>query len=225
MLKFLNFKNIFILLVSCLLLITGLIYFSNKHVIKISKNKNTDKIDEIEPKNVGLLLGTGKFLANGNTNPYYYYRIEAAIELFNAGKIKHIIISGDNSRADYDEPELMRQDLIKNGIPDSCLSLDYAGFRTLDSIIRCKEIYNQEDFIIISQKFHNERALFIAEKKHLKAIAYNAKSPEMAHRRYNRFREYLARVNAVLDIYIFNTSPKFLGEKVNLGFKVEPKIN
>lgn len=219
--KFLKIKNIIILFFSAVLIVLGLIYFSNQHVIKISEGKNTDIIDEVIPKNVGLLLGTGKYLKNGNQNPYYLYRIEAAVKLYKAGKIKHIIISGDNSRDDYDEPELMRQDLIAAGIPDSCLSLDYAGFRTLDSIIRCKEIYDQEEFVIISQKFHNERALFIAEKKNLKATAFNAKSPDMSYNKYNKFREYLARVNAVLDVYILKTSPKFLGEKVNLGFKVE----
>jgi len=130
---------------------------------------------EIPKKEVGLLLGTSKMARGGKINLFYKYRIEAAVRLFESNKIKYILISGDNSHTSYNEPKLMKEDLIKRGIPASRIFLDYAGFRTLDSVIRSKEIFGQRELIIISQKFHNERAIYIAKKNGIDAYGYNAK--------------------------------------------------
>ena len=108
---------------------------------------------------MGLLLGTGKFLKNGCKNLYFFNRIDATEQLYKSGKIQYILISGDNSTKNYSEPEDMQAELIKRGIPADKIVLDFAGFRTLDSVVRAKEIFGQNSFIIISQKFHNERAM------------------------------------------------------------------
>ena len=161
------------------------------------------------------MLGTGKFLNNGYENPYYTYRIRAANELLKSGKIKYLIISGDNSQKNYNEPEMMKQDLIKLGIDSTKLYLDFAGFRTFDSIIRAKEIFGQDSITIISQAWHNERAIFIAEKEGIAAIGFNAKDVNKRAGLKTQIREKLARVKVYFD-YLLNAKPKFLGEKVEI---------
>lgn len=105
---------------------------------------------------------------------YFTFRMQAAYELFITKKVKYLLLSGDNHIKGYDEPSDMREALIKLGVPDSCIVLDYAGFRTLDSVVRCDEVFGEDSITIVSQEFHNQRALFIANKNNINAIAYNA---------------------------------------------------
>ena len=167
-----------------------------------------DSVNAIPKNKVGLLLGTGKYAASGNINLFYKYRIDAVVKLYKAGKIEYILVSGDNSRKDYDEPTDFKKDLIAKGIPEDRIFLDYAGFRTLDSVVRAKEIFGQTSITIISQKFHNQRAIYIAKQYSINAVGFNAKDVYNSH-----FREYLARSKASLDL-VFNVQPKFLGEKI-----------
>ncbi|MFP4845442.1 vancomycin high temperature exclusion protein [Winogradskyella sp. PE311] len=161
------------------------------------------------PKNkVGVLLGTGKYTANGTINLFYKNRIDAAVKLYEANKIEYILVSGDNSRKDYDEPSDFKNDLIAKGIPKEKIILDFAGFRTLDSVVRAKAIFGQTSVTFISQKFHNHRAIYIANHYKIKAIGFNAKDVYNSH-----FREYLARSKASLDL-AFNVKPKFLGDPI-----------
>lgn len=170
------------------------------------------------PKNrVGLLLGTIKVLPNGNVNRYYQYRIDAAVELFQQGKVEFILISGDNSREDYDEPTTMKEDLVKRGVPEARIFLDYAGFRTLDSVVRSKEVFGQRSITVISQKFHNERAIFLAHHYGINAIGFNAKSVSRAYGLKVMIREKLARCKMILDL-IFGKKPKFLGESIEIDY-------
>lgn len=170
-------------------------------------------LDSLPSKKVGLLLGTSPYLGN----LYFKYRIEAAATLFHTGKIKHLIVSGDNHTEGYDEATAMKKALINAGVPDSCITLDYAGFRTLDSIIRCKEVFGQDEFVVISQEFHNERALFIAGAYGIKAVGFNARSVDASYGFKTEAREYLARVKCILDIYLLHTRPHFLGDKIHLN--------
>ena len=152
---------------------------------------------------------------SGRQNLYYSHRISAAVALFRAGKIKYILISGDNSTKSYDEPTLMKEDLVKRGVPSNKIFLDYAGFRTLDSIIRAKEIFGLSSFTIISQQFHNERAMFIADFKNLKTIGFNAKDVPMRYGFRVLLREKLARTKMALDL-LFGKNPKFLGPSISI---------
>lgn len=172
-------------------------------------------VKSIPENKVGLLLGTSK-TSRGGVNLFFKYRIEAAASLFKEGKIKHIIVSGDNHIANYNEPEEMKSELMKLGVPDSCITLDYAGFRTLDSVVRCEKVFGQTEFTIISQQFHNERALFIANKSGLNCVAFNAKDVPNKYSVKTSIREYFARAKCVLDIYLLHTQPKFLGEKITI---------
>lgn len=174
-----------------------------------------DTVEAIPKNKVGLLLGTVKHLSNGNTNLYYTYRINATVALYKAGKIEFVLVSGDNGRKTYDEPTTFKEDLIARGIPENKIFLDYAGFRTLDSVIRAKRIFGQDAITIISQEFHNERAIYLAKHNDLNAIAYNAKDVSGRYGLKVQLREYLARSKASIDV-LFNVEPKFLGEKIEI---------
>ena len=196
-----------------LLLLVLLLNYKVKHDVKESMY---DNITETPSKKVGLLLGTAKYVKGGWINLYYTHRITAAVELYKAGKIEYILISGDNGRESYDEPTLMKEDLMAAGIPESAIYLDYAGFRTLDSLVRCKIIFGELDILVISQQFHNERAVYIARAKGIQAIGYNAQDVNAKYGFKTRIREYLARTKMFLDLW-FGKEPKFLGEEIQIG--------
>ncbi len=178
------------------------------------------KVSEVPHKKAALLLGTAKYVAKGKKNYFYVYRIRAAVALWKAGKVKAIVVSGDNATKRYNETARMHQDLVKAGIPKKYISSDYAGFRTLDSVVRAEAVFDVEDYIIVSQKFHLERALFIAKAKGQKVIGFAAKDiagTKAANKMM--FREFLARGKAFLDIYILGTEPKFYGKKEKVNYK------
>jgi SanA protein len=189
------------------------VFFCNYIIDKTAKGKLYTDTGAIPYNKVGLLLGTSKKLGNGYANLYYTYRIDAAVRLLKEGKIKYLVISGDNSRKEYSEPEDMRADLIAAGIDSSVIFLDYAGFRTFDSIVRLKKIFSQDSVTIISQQFHNERALYMARKEGINAVAFNATDVSARYGFRVQLREKLARVKVFMD-YWFGIKPKFLGEKV-----------
>ncbi|PHS34384.1 MAG: vancomycin resistance protein [Sulfurovum sp.] len=174
----------------------------------------------VPQKNAALLLGTAKYARGGGQNYFYTYRIRAAVALWKAGKVKAIVVSGDNGTKYYDETTTMYEDLVKAGVPARYITKDYAGFRTLDSVLRAEAIFDLKDYIIISQKFHLERALFIAKAKGQKAIGFVAKDiPGTAAAYRMKVREYLARAKAFLDVYILHTEPKFYGKKEKVRYK------
>ncbi|MCF6365036.1 MAG: YdcF family protein [Bacteroidales bacterium] len=185
----------------------------SENIFKAQKKLCYNDIDEIPKNKVGLLLGTSKYIGK-SLNYYYKYRIDAAVELYKKGKIKYILVSGDNSAASYNEPQTFKDDLVKRGIPAKRIYLDYAGFRTFDSVIRSKEVFGQESITFISQQFHNERAIFIAKHNGINAVGYNAKDLHGRNGLKTRIRERFARIKAILDVFILCTKPKFLGEKI-----------
>jgi len=189
------------------------IFLCNKIIRDTASGKLYSDTKSIPYNKVGLLLGTSKLGRTGYPNPYYDYRIEAATRLLKEGKIKYLIISGDNSRKEYSEPEDMRADLMAAGIDSTVIFLDYAGFRTFDSIVRLKEIFSQDSVTIISQPFHNERALYMASKEGITAIAFNATDVPAKYGIRVQLREKLARVKVFVD-YWLGKKPKFLGSKV-----------
>ena len=208
-------------LLKCVIIFSAFCFiflFSANYWINIStKSQLYSDVNEIPARKVGLVLGASKKTISGTDNLYFTYRILAAYELFKAGKVQYLLLSGDNHSKRYDEPSDMREALLALGIPDSCIILDYAGFRTLDSVVRCNEVFGEDSITIISQEFHNQRALFIANKNNVNAIAFNSKEVNRNYSFKTRIREYFARVKCVLDIYVLYTSPKFLGIKIKIG--------
>ena len=207
-------KIIKILGVFCLVLVL-VILVCNFIISSTTKDKTYSNINTIPPNRVGLVLGTSNRITNGSSNPYYTYRIDATVALYKAGKIKFILVSGDNGSIYYNEPNTIKKDLIKAGIPEEVIFLDYAGFRTLDSMVRAKFIFGLDNVTVISQKFHNERAIYIANQKGLKAIGFNAKDLSTTQGFKVQIREYLARVKVFIDM-ILNTQPKFYGATIEI---------
>ena len=192
-----------------------LIIFADKKIKSQSKNYLYNNAIQIPENKIGLVLGTSKFLKNGQINLYYQHRIEAAIALYKAGKIRYIVVSGDNSRKTYDEPTQMKNDLVAGGVPEDVIYLDYAGFRTWDSIVRIKEIFSQSSITIVSQRFHNERAIYLAHRYGLNAVGFNAEDVSKYYGFKTNLREKLARVKVFIDFFT-NKKPKFLGEKIEI---------
>ncbi|MDR6921674.1 MULTISPECIES: vancomycin high temperature exclusion protein [Chryseobacterium] len=208
-------KNIFKTFL--LLLVAGIIFiaWANYSIRQESSKFVSYSIADVPPTKTALLLGTGKNLSNGMPNAYFYNRIQAAADLYKSGKIQYIIVSGDNSTKDYNEPEDMQLALVQNGVPQNRIYLDHAGFRTLDSVIRAKEIFGQTKLVIVSQKFHNERAVFLARKNGMEAFGYNAPDVNKYAGLKTNLREYLAKAKVYWDL-IFNVEPKFGGDRIEI---------
>jgi len=186
---------------------------ANWWVIKSTEDKVIDDVNRVPVRQVALVLGTSHKLRNGSANPFFENRMKAAAALYHNGKVSHFILSGDNRSIYYNEPMEMKKALVKMAVPDSAITLDYAGLRTLDSIVRSKEIFGQENITIVTQPFHSYRALFISRFYHIDAVALVAAEPNQELPFNVYIREYFARTKAVLDLYVLNTAPRHLGDK------------
>lgn len=184
----------------------------NVWVVLQTKSQVYSDLQDVPNSDIALVLGTSKYLVEGGINPYFKNRIEAASELYKANKIKHIIVSGDHRTEYYNEPKTMMEELVLMGIPEEAITLDHAGLRTLDSIVRCKEVFGEDNIIVVTQKFHTYRALFISQYYSLKASGYVAGNIPLTNSLSILVREFFARPLAVLDLYILNTKPE-LGRK------------
>ena len=170
-------------------------------VTQAAKGRLYSDLDEIPHREVGLLLGTNPKGRTGRPNQFYCRRIDATVALFEAGKIDRLIISGARHDSLYDEPAAMKAELLLRGIPESVITLDGEGFRTINSIDRAKEVFGSDSLTVISQQFHNERALFLAKHLGVDAIAYNADNTSSRRWKVLMFgRECLARVKAVFEM-------------------------
>lgn len=207
-------KGVWFLGVFVLIVISTTLY-ANYTVQSFSRGKTFQMVSEMPKNKVGMVLGTSKLLRNGNVNLYFEYRIRATVDLYNAGKIEFVLVSGDNGRKNYDEPTDFKNELIARGIPSEKIFLDYAGFRTLDSVVRAYKIFGQEKYTIISQIFHNDRAIYLATKKGLNVVGFNAQDVVNYGGWKTKVREVFARTKAFLDI-LFGVQPKFLGEQISI---------
>lgn len=168
---------------------------------------------KLPTRKAALVLGTSKTLRDGRKNLYFSYRMDAAEQLYRSGKVQYLIVSGDNSHKNYNEPEDMMNELVARGIPKEKIFMDFAGLRTLDSVIRAREIFGQNSFIIVSQKFHNERAVYLARKNGIDAYGYNAKDVNTYAGFKTNVREKFARAKVFMDL-LLGVDPKFGGAKV-----------
>lgn len=175
-------------------------------------------VEKLPYRPYALVLGTAKYVETNRINLFYQHRLQATYDLFNQKKVDYILLSGDNRTVQYNEPRTMLKDLRKMGIPNEVLYMDFAGFRTLDSIIRADKIFKATPLTIITQQFHCERALFIAKSYNIDAICFAAETPDSYKK--VRIREFLARLNALWDIWI-QKAPYFLGEPEPLPQSVE----
>lgn len=213
-------KGVTLLFVFGVVCVIGLIFFANKVAVGAGEGKLFDEVSEMgldeANKRVVLVFGCSEKIGNRD-NLYFTYRIEAAAKLWGSGKVRGFIVSGDNGHQNYNEPRDMKRALIKKGVPADKIICDYAGFRTLDSVVRLKKVFDVTEVIFISQKFHNERAAYIARGEEIDCIGLNAQEVSGSAGSRTNSRERLARVKMLLDSVI-STSPKYLGKKEVLGF-------
>jgi SanA protein len=180
------------------------VLLANIWIVHSTEGKIFYTLKDMPSNDVGLVLGTSKFLITGKENKFFTYRMEAAARLYREGKIKFLVLSGNHDSVFYNEPNDMKKALMSLGVPENVMTLDYAGFRTYDSVIRCKEVFNQQKFTIISQSYHNARALFLANELGIDAVAFAAQDAPLNLR--NTVREFLARPKAILDVYLLDHS-------------------
>ncbi len=197
-----------------LLAVTALILWAD-HTCQLASNGRIYRsIDTVPEREAGLVLGTSKLTRRGTPNLHFTQRIDAAVALYRAGKVHHLLVSGDNHVATYDEPTDMRNALVAAGIPTNAITCDYAGFHTLDSVVRAKDVFGLTRCTIISEEFHCPRALWIAQRNGLDAIAFAA--PDVALKSWSlraQAREQLARAWCGLDLYVLHRGPKFPGPR------------
>jgi len=205
-------KRIFLVLLGVAVLSVIFVWISHSTIESYGEWVYHD-IEDVPERRVALILGTSK-IAFGRPNLFYEYRLDPAEALYKQGKVERFLVSGDNSRKEYNEPGDMKNDLVARGIPEEKIVCDYAGFSTLDSVVRAKKIFGQTELLVVSQDFHCRRALFIARNHGIDAVGFAAKDVAglVAQKTYQR--EYLARAKAIVDVKLFDRGPKFLGEKI-----------
>lgn len=192
-----------------------LVFICHQRIDHATEKSVFDTVGSVPFRPVGLVLGTTPRLDNGRPNLYFEYRMDATAALYQAGKVRYLLLSGDNRRHTYNEPEEMKKALMERGVPESVLFVDYAGLRTLDSVVRAKEIFGQDSVTIISQRFHNQRAIYLADAFGLSAVGYNAPDVYTFASLKVRLREGLARVKVFIDLAT-GKRPRHLGEKIKL---------
>ncbi len=192
-----------------------LVWCASEGAKRAGEGRLFDDVESVPEADVGLVLGCSRF-AGGVENLYFLRRVEAAEKLWKAGKVKCFIVSGDNHAEGYNEPKDLKNELVKRGVPENKIVCDFAGFRTLDSIVRAKEVFGVENVVVVSQKFHNERAAYLADSVGLQMVGFNAAEVVGISGDGTAKREKLARVKMWLDVHVLRTKPKFLGEKEEL---------
>ncbi len=190
-------------------------FYADRVATEAGEGRLFERAEQVPPTEVALVFGCAKNY-QGRENLYFKHRIEAAVALWQAGKVKCFIVSGDNHAESYNEPEDMKSALVAAGVPAEKVICDYAGLRTLDSVVRAKDIFGLTKVVLISQQFHNERAAYLAESVGLEAVGLNARSVGGPSAKRNARREKLARVKMWLDVNVLRTKPKFLGKKEEL---------
>ncbi|MBX2972356.1 MAG: YdcF family protein [Flavobacteriales bacterium] len=214
-------RSLWIAGVVLLLSITAL-WWCDRNIRNATASVVFDQLDQVPHNRVGVVLGTAEKGRGGGPNAYFTHRIKAAADLYHAGKVDHLLLSGDNGRKDYNEPFDMRRALIAAGVDSTAITLDYAGFRTFDSMVRAREVFGQERFTVISQRFHNERAVYIARRAGLDVVGYNAADVTGRSGWRTRLREKAARAKVFVDI-VLGVEPRFLGEPVEIGTQPPPE--
>lgn len=200
----------------CILLIV-VVGAVNCWVVRSGNSRVYSETGFLPVNDVGLVLGTAPTVKSGRVNLHFRNRITAAAELWRAGKVKHLLLSGDNHTSNYDEPTAMKSALLLLGIPEQAMTLDYyAGFRTLDSVVRAHKVFGQRRITIITDDFHAHRSVFLARYSGMEAVAFCSERVPASWSFRSRVREVAARCAATLDLFVILRQPHFLGEPVEI---------
>lgn len=192
-------------------LILAFVLYANLAAKRAGEGRLFDRVEEVPRQAVGLVFGTTDKIGDRD-NLYFNYRIDAAAELWEAGKVECLLVSGDNREKYYNEPDKMRSALIERGVPKEVIVRDFAGLRTLDTVVRAKEVFRAPSVVLVSQKFQNERAAYIAQNEGLEYVGYNARDVSSDLGLKTKLREVAARVKMWLDVRVLDTEPRHLGD-------------
>ena len=198
------------------IIVGGVLGFSWWRVAKCGELTH-DGFKSLPHRKVALVLGCSPKLRDGSTNYFFIFRMDAGAKLIKNGNVDYLLVSGDNRRRDYDEPTAMKEALIARGVAPDRIVCDYAGLTTLDSVVRAKAIFGQAETTIVSQRFHTERAIYLARAYGVDAIGYNANDVPLVAAPRTYTRELLSRVRAVLDANLLRRQPRHLGEPIVIG--------
>lgn len=207
---------LFVVLPAGIVLGTGFLLYRGQTLERHIRGQCHDDPANIPHNHVGLVLGCVRTLESGRPNLYFTHRIAAAASLFRARKVDILLVSGASHRKNIDEAGSMKEALIELGIPAEAVVCDRHGYRTVDSVLRAQRVFGQTSLTIISQAFHNQRAIYIAERRGMEAIGFNARDVAPPRGRMVRVREYLARMRVLIDIHVNNTQPRELGDGEDL---------
>ena len=205
-------KKIITYLIIITIVILILIITLNIYILLTTKSK-IKKIDEIDYENIDCILILGAGIRNDKPTPMLEDRLLTGIEIYNKNITNKIIVSGDHGRKEYDEVNVMKNYLIANEIPSENIFMDHAGFSTYDSIYRAKEIFQAKKIIIVTQDYHQYRALYIAKKLGIEAYGVSSNKREYQFQIKRDIREYIARIKDFI-MCIFKPEPKYLGEQI-----------
>lgn len=206
-------KKILIVLISAAVLLASAVFVPNFIVVNITKNSiiSTGEAAELSDVDCAVILGAG--VRDGNPTPMLRDRLLVGIDLYKSGAAKKLIMSGDHGSTDYDEVNIMKSFAVERGVPDEDIFMDHAGFSTYETIYRAKEIFEADNIIIVSQKYHLYRALYIAERLGIKAVGVSADLDTYRGQTKRDLREILARDKDFFKC-IFKPKPTYLGDKI-----------
>jgi SanA protein len=198
------------------LLVVLLAWFAERRLEEQASACLTSDPAQVPPADVALVLGAAPIGPEGGPNRYFEYRLDAAAALWKAGKVKYLLVSGDNSSRDYDEPSAMRAGLLKRGVPADAIYRDFAGLRTWDSVVRAQSIFGQKRLVIVSQRFHLSRALFLARETGIEACGFEARDVASPYSIFTTLRRYPSALRAYWDVW-FDTPPRHAGAAIVIG--------
>ena len=199
-----------------LLLLMIVITVGEKRILDHSRERLTGDISVLRHNEVGVVFGTAAGSRGGARNKFFVNRINAAAAIYHAGKVDHLLLSGDNGTLSYNEPMAMRKALMAAGVDSTDITLDFAGFSTFDTVVRAKKVFGLDHYTVISQRFQNERALWIARAFGVDAIGFDAAAVTEYGSAYTWLRERGARIKMWIDLFI-GKEPHFLGDPVTIG--------
>ncbi|HEX8295130.1 MAG TPA: ElyC/SanA/YdcF family protein [Chthoniobacteraceae bacterium] len=211
-----RFRIYLLLLAGLALAGAAFVGLTNYWILRTSQAAVYASLPDLPANDVGIVLGTSPLLAGGTPNPFFVNRVDAAASLYRAGKVRHLLLTGDNGRRQYDEPTAMHHALLERGVPAEAMTSDYAGFRTLDSMARAHAVFEITRCTLVTDDFHLPRALFLARRHGLEASGFASRPVPWRWSKKTRLREIGSRVKAWLDVYLLQTQPRFFGPKVKI---------
>ena len=204
-------KQLLMLLGALLLLAVLLWVAGNLWVLSHSAPYIQSNVAHCQSQRIGVVFGTSSWTRTGVRNPHFNARMDTAARLIHSGRVRHLLLSGDNRTRAYNEPRAMWHDLNKRGVAPEQLTMDFAGFSTFDTLARAQDVFQVDKAVLITQRWHLPRAIYIARARGMEVTGCVASAGAVAGEWRLRLRESLARVAALGDLYLWGREPYFLG--------------